>query len=838
MLVAPSLRRALSWTRRRLRERPDSEHEMTWNRLGFAGLVMGYLGLGTVFGIGHASEMLVETAEVFALYLVVSLALFSHILYRPAASPGRRLFAIVHDLAMISYVAEAGGEAVGFFYPLYLWTIFGNGFRFGVPYLRAASLVALAGLAAVLGRTGFLAAHMGVAGMLLLGLVILPLYVSRLIAKLSEAKRQAEEASRAKSLFLASISHELRTPLNAIIGLSDLLREQALEREQAGWVQVIGASGRSLLGLINSLLDFSRLEAGRMPCSRGPFDLLAMLSQIRAMLAVQAGAKGLRLALHVTPRTPRHVVGDLRHLEEVLVNLASNAVKFTQAGHVVIGVDAVAVRGDRTRLRFEVTDTGIGIAPEAQERIFESFTQADDTIIDRFGGTGLGLAIVRQLVELQGGVIGLESRVGEGSTFWFEIEVEAGEGRAEGGASTRIVVALSRDGDVLAHLGALAAEVRPAATAEAAREALIALIESGVTDALCLVDARALTPDGHETGLATFLNGLSRAPAIVWLRDHAETGLLRGAGRALCASVVGRPLDREMLRAALRVAEASAGPVALEAEAPAAAPRRRPLHILVAEDNRTNQMVITKILEQAGHQVTLADDGAAAVDALRAARFDAVLMDVNMPVMNGIEATKLYRLAAIGRERVPIIALTADATPEAQSRCLEAGMDACATKPIEPRRLLDLLDTLAAPGPAADPAAEAGDGRVVALAEPCDVSEAAPGRLNTGTLAELEKLGGRGFVRELVDQFAGDAETILADLRQAAAGGDVALVRDRLHALRSAGANVGAEGVFALCLTWREIGEAEIAGEGGPLPQIETEVTAALQGLRSWGEAA
>ena len=275
---------------------------MTLNRLAFAIIVIVYLALATAAGQSHASEIFHSVYPVFIAYIIGALVLFAHILYRPAAVPARRIVAAVYDMAMISYAAEACGTASGFFYPLYLWTIFGNGFRFGVAYLFISMGIAIAGFTIVIVLTGFWATNPGFSAALLIGLVMLPIYVSRLIRKLSEAKRQAEDASRAKSQFLASVSHELRTPLNAIIGLSSLFETAKLDREHAEMVETIGAAGRTLLGHINSILDLSRIEAGKMLSQNAEFDLYELLVYVRNIVAVQR--QELRISIHITPRTP------------------------------------------------------------------------------------------------------------------------------------------------------------------------------------------------------------------------------------------------------------------------------------------------------------------------------------------------------------------------------------------------------------------------------------------------------------------------------------------------------------------------------------------------------
>ena len=409
-----------------LKRRPDSEHEMTINRFVLSGISLAYLAIASLLGSADAAVMLRETWIYFAVYDLLSLALFLHILYQPGVSVTRRLLAIVLDLGSSPTASPQVASLMAALYPIYLWVILGNGFRFGVRYLFAGSFVAVVGFGTAIAFSDFWRTHLALSAGLLAGLIVLPLYVSRLIAKLSEAQRQAEAASRAKSLFIASVSHELRTPLNAIIGLGNLLGKSDLDPKQGNMARTITTSGQSLLGLINSILDFSRVEFGVSRVAVAEFDVYASLDNVRRMLAVQLGEKKLRLSLHITPRTPRYLKGDLHALEGPLVNLVGNAVKFTSDGFVTIAADAIEGVGGKYRSGFEVSDTGIGISPEAQTRIFESFTQADETIVDRFGGTGLGLATSKQLVERAGGAIGVVSRPGVGSTFWFEIGLHPG----------------------------------------------------------------------------------------------------------------------------------------------------------------------------------------------------------------------------------------------------------------------------------------------------------------------------------------------------------------------------------------------------------------------------
>jgi two-component system, sensor histidine kinase RpfC len=783
---------------------------MTPNRVAFATTVVIYLLAATWAGDAAATEILHSTYEAFIAYFITSIMIFAHILWKPQISPRRRLLAMASDFGMISCAAAAGGIKTGFFYPFYLWTVFGNGFRFGVAYLYAAMAMANAGFLAVLLTTHAWNQHSGLSIALFASLVMLPLYAARLIRKLSEAKRQAEEANLAKSAFLARVSHDVRTPLNAIIGLGDLLHDQLRDSEYRQMVSTIVNSGRSLLRLINSILDFSKIEAGLLPCKVVRTDLHEAITRLKAMLAAQAASQALTLGVHVTARTPRNILADYDHIEQILINLAANAIKFTEKGFVVLTVDAIRQRDDRIRLRFEVSDTGIGISADAQARIFESFVQADPTISDRYGGTGLGLAICKQLINLLNGQMGLESAVGKGSTFWFEVDVtylSDGDERSEIRETT--VVLCTRDDEIQAML-----ELENISIIRTTRidqvEAEIRASQGGL-EPIAFVDQRELadTLEGGENALRS-LCGITSG--IVLVTD--ESGVSRASAplRSMSATSLVRPFNEDIVWRAVRLARLAPNYVRADQErAEIFAPAAQPLLILVAEDNRTNQMVIMKTLERAGHSTRIVNDGEAALDALGKSHFDVVLMDLNMPIMNGIETTKLYRFSSIGRPHVPIVALTADATTDAWARCKEAGMDGYVTKPIEPAQVLDVINTVLARR------------EVVPTRNVEDTSVCMRGRVTSkedenlvdlGVLTELERLGGYQFVSDLVFQFSKDAAELLALLHAAVAAEDVQGFRDAVHALRGSAANLGASSVFNACLALRAITSTELAIEG------------------------
>lgn len=799
---------------RRFRALSDGEGEMALNRIVISLFILIYLV--SFHALPQIQGPLLQVGAFFA----CTIALAVHLVVRPAKNHPRRAIAILCDLGILTIGLYDGGETTAVLFPIYLWVIFGNGFRFGLRYLAFAVAISIAGFAAVM-TTPFWLNHISLSIGLLLSLIILPLYASKLIRDLSAAKAKAEEASRAKSQFLAGVSHELRTPLNAIIGMGELLQDTDVDAEQRDMIRTVKSSARSLLSLIDGILEFSQIESNAVAISDEVFDLHLMLGEVRSIVAGQARSKGLRFFLHVSPDTPYSLLGDTRHLQEILINLAGNAVKFTHSGSVGICVDAVSVENARTRLRFEVVDTGIGISPDAKERIFERFTQADETIIDRFGGTGLGLAIVEQLVTALGGEIGVESEVNVGSTFWFELdlardtEAEAPRLTLDGGN----LIVLTRDSaffdrvitETMGHdISAIQADTVQQVGIQLRKTTL-----SGSRRAIVLVDERAGA--GRPDAIAQSLQGPGQTiiPNLVLVADEHGENAARAEIRRRFNAVVSRDMSSAAFIAALR----AAGAADLNAERDddrlaAFVPTGKSLRVLVAEDNRTNQRVIAKILERGGHEAHIVDDGEQALDALTDGGFDIVLMDVNMPVMNGLEAIKLYRFSTTGSaERLPIIALTADATPEAARRCMDAGADACVTKPIEPARLLKILETVHGTGVSDDKVQETAR-QVTHIASHPRFKADARNSVDMQTLAELERLGGEEFVHSLVSDFLTDAKDIYAELKSAVETADTARFREQAHALRSAAANIGARDVFKLCSSWQSIGGRELLTHG------------------------
>lgn len=772
------------------------EHAMAINRFVAGALVVPLV----LFGAPYRALPFSLTLLPLAAYLIGAAAILIHVRMRPEATLPRRGLALAMDAAGVSFELHLGSGSSAILYPAYLWVIFGNGFRFGNRYLFAASAACIAGFSFVIATTPFWQALPGLSTGLIASQIVLPGYASVLIGRVQAARRRAEEASRVKTLFLASISHELRTPLNAIIGLGELLAKTTLGAEQANMLSTISVAAETQLGLIEDLLHFTRLDAGQVQISDAPFDLGRLLADVQGMMAPQARSKGILLNTFVTARTPLWLRGDARHLRQVLLNLCSNAIKFTESGSVTISADGPPSASDAVRLRLEVADTGIGIAPEAQPRVFQLFTQADGTVMNRYGGTGMGLAVVDRLARRMGGKVGVESDPGQGSTFWITLDLApGGEGEAAARWPER-VAAVSNNSMRVQALAARAARLGARVETASGLDAL-----QVAAPCVILFDERSAWP-GHP---AAWPPGCP----IVAVRGEAQDGLPRRALRERFVSAVAEFGPEDELRNALRIA-AFHLPAPGEAElspAPASSPASLPLRVLVADDNRVNQLVMTKMLESAGHRVVVAGDGEAALDILMGDEVDLALLDVNMPVLSGIEAAQMYQFAPLTGRRIPLIGVTADASPETTRLCLDAGMAACLVKPVRAAELLGAIDETGAGRPPPLPQG------VTAIAEHPGFRAAQPPPVDAQMLADLAALGGAGFVARVVREFVEEAEGTIASLERAATARDIDRFRADAHALCSSGSNVGATALRAVCDPWQHMRPSDLAGAGPEL---------------------
>jgi len=644
--------------------------------------------------------------------------------------------------------------------------------------------------------------------------------VSTLLKRIEDSRARAEEANRAKSSFLANMSHEMRTPLSGIVGVADLLQTTSLSPQQAELMRLMRHSVMLLRSLVDDVLDISKIEAGRLTIEMADFDLHATLNGLVGLLRPYANAKGLGFHAMVDPAIDYRLRGDPHHLRQVLLNLLSNAIKFTDKGEIAVEVTLLAETDEGLRLRFDVRDTGIGISEIVQQRIFERFVQADESTTRRYGGTGLGTTIAKQLVELMGGVIGVKSALGAGSTFWFEIPLLKPIVDYMGPAAVG-------DSHVASPtVGLLVTDVNPppqirtlvesaCGRFEAVSAALVAprvqkLQEQGINISAVLVCGKV------ETACQVFASiAVERDPnafAMVYVAPTPISSFDEARLRqVLGVTCVGADVSARVLRNAIHAAttrDVSVGAEIIDLGQVLKA-QRQPLRILVAEDNATNQAIVRKLLESAGHTVLLSSDGEEALDLYEQERPELAILDFNMPERNGLEVCTAIRTMEPTGTRLPIIILSASVTVEARDRARQAGADEFVGKPFEAANLLQVIDRLSR---------RAGRGYQLRP----KVATPIVALLDQLRVQEVKRIASDPtFLMQLVSGFRRDMDALLDRLDNAIANEQRVAISDAVHAIRGAALGIGAQQLATRCLS---IDEAAAGGHFGQLRILAVEM--------------
>ncbi len=805
-----------------------NELEQSLVRMVVGMLLLSLFGYFTGMNAEGPPGIHLEIVVVLGAFLFMSAAIAVHVLMQPGDSMLRRVASILIDVGTLTYLLLIGAEHSAPLYFFYLWIIIGYGFRFGRRYLFVALATTLSGFAMVICVAPYWHDELGLSLGLWVGTLLISIYFNVLVGRLFRALDQANIANLAKRQFICAVSHELRTPLNAMIGMLDLLKTTRIDSEQKEMLDCMTSTSQVMLSQIEDVLDFSKIEAGKMSVERMDFDLYRLVYSIHAMFRYRVNPLAIDWLVQIDPDVPVMLNGDPHHLRQILVNLVGNAVKFTEQGRIALRLKCLASSESGVRIIFTVSDTGIGIAKSVQGRIFDSFTQADESVARRYGGTGLGTTICKQLVELMAGRIGFWSEPGKGSDFWFELDFHQALSQTPTGTAllAEVPVILIGHGSEFPELATeIASQCRLAPTiVDGIGDAIEALAYAtliGKPIALVLIQSALLPAESIDEWITRTANELRRLRAAA-RECHFVVALLPSPGiptdsAVELANAAGffstlRYDHRGALAPLLHAAKLACGGESqatvtsdpAEAAASVPAPEIRPattnegLDVMVVEDNPTNRRVLQKILERAGHRCVLAKEGEEALDLIGKYPVDVIVLDMNMPGMYGTEVVRLCRLMGGRIATTPIMMFSANVTPEARDECLRAGANAFMPKPIQVDPFLKTLEELASSRHTSQSAwvmtATCSAKGFASIADPSEPV------LDLQVLETLERVSrDLAFLDNLIAEYIIESRRLLGVLEESIELNAEQNIKEALHALRGSALSIGATSMKMMC---------------------------------------
>ena len=775
---------------KRIKQSPGREYEQAFIRIILGICVFTY----AFIAFGEDNHLRKHLSILMIFYTTAGLGILGWIYISPYKNTKRYITSSFVDMAGLSYAMYLGNEIGAALYPLYLWATFGYGFRFGIQYLTVSAIFGLIGFIAVFIASSYWKEHIILFSGLFIGLILLPIYVSTLLKRLRHAIDEAKIASQAKSEFLANMSHELRTPLIGITGSNDLLRNTVLNTKQKQYLKTIDYSVETLLSLIDKILDLAKIESGKLEISKENFDLHQLLNSTIGMLEYQAKNKNLFIKSHIEPDVPYALIGDPKHVRQVLMNLIINSIKFTETGGIDINVTLHNRDNNCCSIMFEVIDTGCGIKHEDQMKIFDRFSQADNSATRLHGGAGLGTAIAKELTDKMNGSIEVESIYGEGSTFrvYLPFEAQPIDWKNSSDLSKANVIAISDRNQTLINLlevlegwGVTLKEV------DSASDAFIqinrAIHENKPIHAI-IISKPLIDINAVQFAQAVRAKPILANVPLILLNSEVDSTIRAELINSGFNFIFKERFDKSLLFNALHSSPLLEKQHDNVEEFSAHITRKKinkKYHILLAEDNETNRQLFKRILEQGGHSVVTVSDGEEAIEALEADEFDLCIVDMHMPNMGGIQTAQLYRFMHPGSQ-MPFVVLTANATTDAIQQCENAGIDLYLTKPIRSHTLLSSIEKLV---PKSNEKENKKEVSSLKATEPASDEQAI---LNPQALHDLELLNeDKKFLNDLIQGFVNDGNLLLKKLEEHKFNNYPAFV-DAAHSFKGNAGSVGA----------------------------------------------